>query len=548
MLRHGVVTEREPDTRRTNSRESTQFSLSRAVRLRSHVALVAILFAVALLIRLDGISKPSIQTRELRNALLAREYYLSSDEGLPAWKRRVLDELHDLFRPIEPPILDVLAGSTFRLTGGERLWIPRLWSTLFWLLGGVFLYRIATRVTRREGAIFALALYLFWPYPAFISRLYQPDALMISLLLGGALTIIRYWEQPSRSRLAAAASTSAAAVLVKPGIAFVFLVGLFVALAASRRALLESVARGRLPLFVALSLVPTGAYYLYSVHADYFLAGQSDGWIDPTKWWTAWFWNGWWEMLSIMLAFPQHQTYLAVVPLALGLAGALVTRGTGLAILLGLFGAYVLFALALTGPIATHPYYSLPFVPTISLAIGAFVGFAAEWLERRAPAARARVLAVGGVAIFVAVTSIFVAVYKAHSILAAKPPLQQIADYQRIGEVTGHTTRAIYVDLRLGSPITYWGWIDGYYWYSPTPVQDLPASGNPFPTWIDAARAEKAEYLIVVETSELATEKRLSAFTRGLPVVERTPRYAVFDLRGGRAVAAARDSSLAKAP
>jgi 4-amino-4-deoxy-L-arabinose transferase-like glycosyltransferase len=537
MLRHGVISGSEAGTRPATSRAS-RWSLARDVRLPWHALLIATVFVGALLVRLDGIATPSIQSRELQNALLARQYYLGDGKGLPAWKQRVLQELHDLVRPIEPPLLDVLAGATFRRVGGERLWIPRLWSSLFWLLGGLFLYRIATRVTRREGAFFALSLYLFWPYPAFISRLYQPDAMMIALLLGAALTVIRYWEQPSRSRLAAAGIASAGAIVVKPGIAFVFLLGLFVAIAAWRRELLATVVRGRLPLFVALSLIPTGLYYVYSIHANYYLAGQSDGWADPTKLWTTWFWDGWWQMVSDMLVFPQHQTYLAVVPLALGLIGITVSRAIGRPILLGLFFGYIVFALTLTVPIATHTYYSLPLIPTLSLSIGALVGFVAERLRQRAPAARALMLAFGALVILIAA-------YKADRVLTPEPPLRQIADYKRIGEVTGHTSRAIYVDIRLRSPISYWGWIAGRYWYPPTPDQDLPASGNPFPARIDPP---KTDFLIVVDMNELKTEKRLRSFTRDLPVVERTDRYAVFDLRGGRAVAAARRSGLAKAP
>jgi hypothetical protein len=47
--------------------------------------------------------------------------------------------------------------------------------------------------------------------------------------------------------------------------------------------------------------------------------------------------------------------------------------------------------------------------------------------------------------------------------------------------------------------------------------------------------------------SELKTEKRLRALTQELPVVKRTARYAIFDLRGGRAVAAIRHSRVAGA-
>lgn len=51
-------------------------------------------------------------------------------------------------------------------------------------------------------------------------------------------------------------------------------------------------------------------------------------------------------------------------------------------------------------------------------------------------------------------------------------------------------------------------------------------------------------FLIVVDLTELSTEPRLRAFTRDLPVVERTSDYAVFDVRGGQAVEAARRSGM----
>ena len=83
----------------------------------------------------------------------------------------------------------------------------------------------------------------------------------------------------------------------------------------------------------------------------------------------------------------------------------------------------------------------------------------------------------------------------------------------------------------------YWGWIVGYYWYEPTPGQDLPVAGNPFQPGLHPA---EAAYLVVVDMPELRSERRLRLITRSLPVVGRTSGYAVFDLRGGRALAAVR--------
>jgi hypothetical protein len=49
---------------------------------------------------------------------------------------------------------------------------------------------------------------------------------------------------------------------------------------------------------------------------------------------------------------------------------------------------------------------------------------------------------------------------------------------------------------------------------------------------------------LVVDLVELSTEPRLRAFTRDLPVVARTSDYAIFDVRGGRAIEAERRSRM----
>ena len=527
MLRHVVARERERSPVASGSRRG--FAL-RSSRASGAGILVAVLLVAALLIRVDGITTPSVESRELHNALIARQLYFGDGAGLPAWKQQVLRELGEVVRPIEPPVLDLIAAAGYRLAGGEELWIPRLVASLLWILGGVFLYLIAVRLATRPGALVALALYLLWPYGAFISRLYMPDAMMIALLLAGALTVIRYWEQPSSRRLLAAGAVSGAATAAKPGVAIIFLLALFVALALSRRALVETVTRGRLPVFAVLAVLPTGLYYVYGAYVRDFLSGQSEGRIDPSLLTTEWFWRGWWEMVSIVLPFPQRQAYLALVPLAAGFAGVLVARvGLPRATLVGLGLGYVAFAFTFTAHVPSHPYYSLPLIPILALSIGSFAGFLVERLERRR-AARVIVLASFALAVGVAA-------YKAHVVVTTPAPAQQIAEYQRIGKVTRHTTRALYVDLRLRSPISYWGWMVGHYWYPPTPSQDLPLSGDPFPAWVDPADVS----FLVVDLVELSTEPRLR-FTRDLPLVERTSHFAIFDVRGGRAVEAERPS------
>jgi 4-amino-4-deoxy-L-arabinose transferase-like glycosyltransferase len=495
---------------------------------RWHLLLLGCLLTAALLLRIDGISRPSLSARELHNALLAREYYLDSGAGLPAWKQHVLQELHRSVKPVEPPLLDHVAAWGYRVTGSEDLWIPRLVSAALWVLGGVFIYLIGLRMMRREGALAAVALYLFWPYGVLMSRFYMPDPTMVALLLAGALTVIRYWEQPSARRFFIASGVAAAATFIKPGVALVFLVCLFAVLAASQGVRL-TVLGGRLLAFIGIAGAPTAAYFVYGTYIRDFLAAEGDAGerVQPHLLTTGWFWRGWWEMISIVLPFPQSQRYLAFIPLALALGGlAVAGRNPARAILGGLALGYLVYALAFAAYTASHPYYVLPLIPILALAIGAFVGYLLDRLGASGP--RPVQVAAALVVLIAAVGT-----YKSRP---ASPDRTAISDYQRIGALTGHTTGAVIVDERLRAPAMYWGWIVGHYWYPPTPAQDLPATGDPFPSWIDAARAT---YVIVVGPDELRTERRLRTLTRDLPVVATTGRYIVFDARGGRLARAA---------
>jgi 4-amino-4-deoxy-L-arabinose transferase-like glycosyltransferase len=401
------------------------------------------------------------------------------------------------------------------------------------VLASVFLYLIASRITRREGALVAAALYLFWPYGVLMSRFYMPDPAMVAFLLAGALAVIRYWEQPSGRRFVVAAGVAAAATFIKPGVALVFLAALFAVLAFSQRARARTIV-SRLLLFIAVAAAPTAGYFVYGSYIRHFLEAEGDAGkrIQPHLLTTGWFWRGWWEMISIVLPFPQTQRELALIPLAAALAGLIVTgRKPARAIIAGLALGYVVYALAFAAYTASHPYYALPLIPILAIAIGAFVGYLLERLGGPAP----RPLQVAAALI------VLIAAVGAYKSRPSGPDRTAIADYRRIGALTGHTTDAIILDERLRAPAMYWGWIVGHYWYPPTPAQDLPASGDPFPAWIDAARAT---YVIVVGPGELRTERRLQSLTRGLPLVASTGRYAVFDARGGRlARAAARDGA-----
>ena len=277
---------------------------------RSHVLLICVVLVGALVLRLTGIAESSTEQRETQSALLARQFYLGGAQDLPAWKQRVLDEQSTVVKPIEPPVLDFVASVHFRASG-ENFWFPRLLSSLAWVVGGLFLYLIARRLTTPGGALVALSLYLVWPFGVWLSRHFMPDATMVAALLAATLTVIRYWEQPTRARFLTAGLVSALAAAVKPGVALFYLVALFVAIAISRRETRGVFVSGRLPLFTAMTASVAVLYYVYGTHlTDFIWSGADDGRVTPRTVATGAFWEGWWDAVSYLLRFPQSQSLL----------------------------------------------------------------------------------------------------------------------------------------------------------------------------------------------------------------------------------------------
>jgi 4-amino-4-deoxy-L-arabinose transferase-like glycosyltransferase len=478
------------------------------LRRHSEVIVVAALLLGGLLLRLPGITTPSIEQREAEGALLAREWYLGSGEGLPAWKQRVLHDLRETVKPIEPPILDYMTSLEWRITG-ENFWFPRLASSFFWVLGGLFLYLIAVRLMSRGGAFIALALYLSWPYAVWLSRHFMPDAFMVCALLAASLAVIRYWERPSRGRFLAAAVVASLATAVKPGVAFLFLLALFAALAVWRRQFRAALVRGRLLLFAVVAPAAAFAYYVYGTYlSDFIWSGADAQRVTPQLLTRADFWSGWWHMVSYLLRFPQTQEDLALVPLAIGLVGLFLARGMARAVLLGLSLGYVAFAFVFANYTDTHPYYSLPLIPILALSIGVVAG---ALFRNLGDVGRSAVVAI-------AVMAVAIAGYKSHAALTGRKTAQTVADYRRLGEITGHTTRALVISGELRTPALYWGWMVGDEW----DLGDNPAPPDPAPY----------DFLVVEGLDEFENTPTAIEFTRKLPVLARTSRYAVFDLRG----------------
>ena len=73
---------------------------------------------------------------------------------------RIAVGIADTTGQYEPSIVEKIVAITYLLLGGEVLWVSRIYTSLFWLIGGVALYDLARRMTSFGGALVALAYYL----------------------------------------------------------------------------------------------------------------------------------------------------------------------------------------------------------------------------------------------------------------------------------------------------------------------------------------------------------------------------------------------------
>jgi Dolichyl-phosphate-mannose-protein mannosyltransferase len=488
------------------------------------VALIGV-FATGLAVRLDGIDAPLLgfaPERQTYDALRARIIYQADSPRVSPRERAILAADRTSVPQIEPPVLEHLAALGYRLAGAEKTWIPGLASVLFWLGGGIFLYRLARRLAPPPGPLAALCVYLFLPYAIVASRSFQPDPLMVAGMVGALLTVVRYHERPDGRRLAAAAAASALATLVKPPIPAFFLLGAFLGIALARRA-----GRSRsTAMFAAATLLPSLAYYAYGTVLADFLAGHTDSSIAPDLWLHRSYWRGWLSMIANVVAYPTALTpsralavcvaLAALAAVVLRLAGGSRARG----LLAGLVCGYLAFGLTFSVHVSTHPYYSLPLLPVVALFTAPLAAAAARYA---AGGLVARATALAGVA--------FAFVAAGHQVLPRldDPSARARARfYAAVGAAAAHTRHGIHVDPLFAAPLLYYGRVASSPLYAPTTGRDL-ARGQLRKELVEITSSEgPPRVLIVTDVRELSSEPELEGFVRRLPVIRRTSSFAVF--------------------
>jgi hypothetical protein len=501
--------------------------LAQKIQLFSYRRLIIIsfLFIAAFGIRLYHINEPPLDfhaTRQYRSLIIARGYYFDTSTSIPEWERQVARFSQQKQGILEPPIMEFLVSIGYRILGGEHLWLPRLLSSLFWLIGGGFLYLISKKIADANAALFGTAFYLFLPFAVVASRSFQPDPLMVMLLLSSVFAILRYYDAPSNSRLAIAAVVSALAFVVKPGSVFA-IVGAFVALAISIRGIRRAVLSRALLVFLAITLTPTFLIYLYGIFTGTFLVNEAEKTLLPQLWVSGFFWRGWLMNIGSTVGF---------IPLIGALLGMLMFRqGLPRALMFGLWIGYVIFGLTLNYNLATHDYYQLQLIPIVGLSIEPLMALVMNHVSQIHPQWPWRMAAWGILSV-----ALLLSLVDARSRLVNPEFERKVRIEQEIGEHVNHSTKTIFLSSDYGVPLEYHGLLSGSAWPLASDLEWERLAGVPvlgaqerFNTWF---AKDSPEYFIVEDLTEFEQQEDLKQFlVQNFGVPTQSGHYIIFDLR-----------------
>jgi len=503
-----------------------------------------LLFGVALAIRIYDIMDLPLDfhpTRQLFSAVKARGMYYETLPDVPEWQREFATQQWKTKVTIEPEILERLAASIYRYTG-EQLWIPRLISAVFWLMGGIFIYLLARDMVSVDGAVLALAFYLLVPYGIFASRSFQPDPLMVALVVAFWWLVYRWAISPlpqgappfgPRARRGETAFgddkgvgwkwailaglVGGLAIFVKFVAAF-FVIGGALGALLGRFKLRELFHNPQVWTMGVLGVLPGAAWIIYGKLVLGLFGGDLSGRFIPS-------------LLASPLFYIQWQTKADTVAggigIMLGLLGLFLVRERVVrAFLLGIWGAYLVFGLYFNYHISTHDYYSLPLIAIVAVSLTPL----GNWFFTRLGEAGSGW--VRGALFVVLLYGVFSTVWHVRNEMKSVDYRPQVAYWAEIRETLGTQASIVALTEDYGNRLAYWGWQKATIWPSSGDLYQADARGNQrdIEKLFTETVAKKSLFL-VTDLEDFAKQKELQALLAGYPVLVRGDGYLIYDLQ-----------------
>jgi 4-amino-4-deoxy-L-arabinose transferase-like glycosyltransferase len=461
--------------------------------------------------------------RQLRGAIIARGiYYQLLPSADPATRDQAVF-LANTMDPREPSVFEGLVAVTYLLIGGEHLWVARVYSILFWLLGGIALYALARRLTSPLDAIAPLIFYFFLPWSVIFSRIFQPDLIMVMLTLWVAYTLYRWGETPTWKWAILTGLLSGLAVFIK--LPAIFPIGLMlVGIVLTTLGIKKAFSSLQVWVMLVLLLVFPAIYYLFVI------PGSSSEWFYST--------------LQLINNWIQPSFYIRWIIFAGGLVdlGVAFISFVGVWLLpkkariipLALWLGYILYGLAFPHYITTHEYYSIPLIPAIALSLAPIAGLIFNRIKDQGRLAKGVLVAILGF-------SLFYSGWMGRSILLGKNYRSEAVSWQKMRQYLPKEGDLIGITHEQGYRIAYYGWVHVTPWpYTAEDESTLASSSDPtgeFTTRFENA-VKGQEYFVVTLFNDLDSQPMLKAYLYDhFPIYSQGDGYLIFDLTQSKAYA-----------
>lgn len=493
---------------------------------RPVIAVLLVLFLLAglaiRLIDLDDLPLDFAATRQLHSYIMTRGLYYEMDtaetRSIPEALREFAISTGRSEPQIEPPVMEYLVAFIYTLIGGENMLVARLLSISFWLIGAIPLFLLARKITSINGAFIALALYLFNPFGTIASRSFQPDPLMVMLIIW-ALYFQFKWldENDLKSAIFAGIFTGLAVLIKTPAVFFVGITMIGIVLL---RGFQKSLRDWQVYVVAALSLLP--AIIFYTLNAT---VGGNAGAIFGARWVPALFSDPKWYLNWLMLA----RLVVGFYPIVIALLGFFLLREKKYRVLyFCMWLGYLLYGFMFAYHIYTHDYYHLPLIPIIALGFGVVGGEIFSRLENRNLHWGFKVLIM-----LLFLFSAGLGVMKSRGDMIGKSYRHEARYWQELGNKIGQHKTVIALTHDYGYRINYWGFIQPTLW--PTQgdltVKELIGSTDPEFETLFKMQTEGKDYFLVTLLGDFESQSNLYKYLFDHYPYEQGDGYYLFDLK-----------------
>ena len=460
-------------------------------------------------------------TRQFHSLLLARSYYYQMDTAdtlsMPQDLRTFAIDKAKAEPIVEPPILEHLVAFTYRIIGHEYILVGRIYSILFWVLGGIPIFLLSRRILSINGAFAVLAYYLFEHFGVLASRSFQPDAMMIMFLLWALYFQVRWSQADTFKNAILAGVFTGLSILVKAPT--VFFAGLPFAIAILQKGFKFWIKNGRVYLMAALAIAPGLLYNLISAtvggNAGAILGGRFYPQLyTQLSWYLQW--------LTTIKAVAGH------VPLFIGLLAFFMIKDVKTkALYAGLWLGYLFYGFTFAYHIYSHNYYQLPLIVILALGFGIGMMFVFQKLEENNPHWVARVAIV-----LIFIFSIGMSAQRVYSYLNQSDFREKAAFFTELGDTVGHDVSVVALTEDYGYPLSYWSYIGPSLWprNADRDLKNIIGASDPAFLQLFKELTVGKEVFLVTMPDEFEQQTDLKEHLLSTYPVQQGEGYFIFDL------------------